>query len=87
MLVGVHKRELCVQSICPAEFTTTKDTMITTIEAITDDAVLIVCTEDTAKQLLKRNPLANVQHNDNEEMYGLVYSIEETNLMNAVKRK
>lgn len=60
--------------------------MIESIELLNETAVLFITTDEvTAKKLLKRNPKAQVTKAD-DDRYGLVYKIEDTNLMNAVKR-
>ena len=60
---------------------------IETIEMLTDDTVLVICEdEDTAKTLLKRNPRATVESSE-DGRYGLVYNIDDTNLMLAIRKK
>jgi hypothetical protein len=60
--------------------------MILNIELIGDDAVLIIASDEaTAKRCLKRNPFAEVSRGADDE-WGLVYSLDQTNLINAIKR-
>ena len=60
--------------------------MIESIEMLSNDSVLVITDDqDTAKQLLKKNPRAQVQQSE-DERFGLVYSLSEINLMNAIKR-
>ena len=60
--------------------------MIESIELLDDTTVLVICSDEVvAKKLLKRNPKCNVQSSE-DDRYGLVYHIDQTNLINAIKR-
>ena len=68
---------------------TTSSATATEIESIEvlGDTVLIITNEETAKKLLKRNPRANVtKGNEIDDRFALVYHINDTNLINGVKR-
>ena len=66
---------------------TTEPFSITSIEMIKDDVVLVVCAnERTARDVLKKNPRAQVQRSDHDDAIGLLYNIESTNLIGAIKR-
>ena len=66
---------------------TTKTITIDSIEQLSDEAVLFVCSDEyTAKALLKRNPRASVERSPDSDAVGLVYSLADTNLLNAVRR-
>ena len=63
--------------------------MIESIEFLNDETILFVVNgEATAKQCLKRNPRAAVQHDSDadDERYGLVYRLADCNLLNAIRR-
>ena len=60
--------------------------MITSIEQLTEDAVLVICEdEQAAKKVLKRNATCSVTQKDGR--FALLYHINDTNLINAIKRK
>ena len=60
---------------------------IESIEFINDDQVLVICDdEDTAKRLIKRNPIATVESSE-DGRFGLVYNAEDTNLLLAIRKK
>jgi predicted AlkP superfamily pyrophosphatase or phosphodiesterase len=66
---------------------TTKTITIDSIEQLNADSILFVCSDEyTAKALLKRNPRASVQRSPDTDAIGLVYSLTDCNLLNAVKR-
>ena len=65
----------------------TKPISIDSIEQLNSDTILVVCgNEAAAKALLKRNPRCSVQRSDQDDRIGLVYSTDDMNLQNAVRR-
>ena len=71
----------------PTIYLLTLTTMIESIEQLTDETVLFICsTEDDAKTMLKRNARASIQQSE-DGRYGLVYRMDECNLANAIIKK
>ncbi len=59
---------------------------IESIEIIGDN-VMFITTEDIAKRLLKRNPRASITKGNKEnDRYAVIYSINECNLLMAVRK-
>ena len=68
--------------------TATAAASIDAIERITSDQVMFVCDDESmARKLLKRNPRAQVIPGENgDHRIALVYNVNDTNLINAVRR-
>ena len=69
--------------------TLTKDEAIETIELLPNNQVMFVCDSETvAKKLLRRNPRGSLAKgaDDTDERVVLVYDLDQTNLLNAIKR-
>lgn len=60
--------------------------MIESIDYLNTDTILVVVEDEhAAKQCLKRNPRAQVQKAE-DDRYGLVYRVDDINLINAIRR-
>jgi len=62
---------------------------IDTIELLPNEQVLVVCkTREAAMRCLRRNPRGSAMPSseDGDERVALVYSLNETNIINAIKR-
>ena len=66
-----------------------KTASIESIEFLNDSTILVVVSDEaSAKLCLKRNPRCQLQRDptDNDPRIGLIYSIEDTDLIKAIKR-
>ena len=69
--------------------TTSTCTLIDSIEFIDNDTVMVVCVDEkAATKALKRNPRAKVVRDETseDERVALLYRIEDTNLLGAIRR-
>ena len=67
--------------------TTQPPFQITSIEFIRDDVVLVVCAnERTARDVLKKNPAAQVQRSEHDDAIGLLFNDANINMLGAIKR-
>ena len=60
---------------------------ILSIEYLNEDNIIFILNDlESAKEMIKRNPRAEIEHDERTGRVGLVYALDDCNLSHAVKK-